>query len=245
MSNIKLVIEYDGTNYCGWQRQVNGISIQQVIEEAITKVTNQKITIHGSGRTDAKVHAKGQVASFKLESSIPPKNIYKALNQVLPDDIKCLTSEEVSEDFHARFSAIGKHYQYIIINRDVKSAINRNYIMNVRDNLDIEKMKQGATHFNGTHDFVGFMATNSSVKNTIRTIHKISVKSYEQQILIDVWGNGFLYNMVRIIVGTLIEVGKSTIKPQEVQSIISQKDRKLAGKTAKASGLTLVEVFYK
>ncbi|MCK5812202.1 MAG: tRNA pseudouridine(38-40) synthase TruA [Clostridiales bacterium] len=245
MSNIKLLIEYDGSNYCGWQRQLNGLSIQQVIEDAILKLTNQKITINGSGRTDARVHAKGQVASFKLNSSIPPKNLYKALNQILPDDIKCLSSEEVEDDFHARYSATGKHYRYILVNREVSPAINRNYVMNVKENLDVQKMKQGATYFIGTHDFASFMAANSSVKNTVRTIHKISVRKYNQQIFIDVWGSGFLYNMVRIMVGTLIEVGKKKIQPREIEIIISHKKRQLAGKTAMAYGLTLEEVFYK
>ncbi len=245
MSNIKLLIEYDGTNYCGWQRQLNGLSIQQVIEEAITKLTNQKITINGSGRTDARVHAKGQVASFKLDSSIPPKKLYKALNQVLPDDIKCLSSMEVDEEFHARFSATGKHYRYRIVNREVMPAINRNYVMNVKEDLDIQKMKKGASYFVGTHDFVSFMAAKSSVKNTVRIINKISVSNYNQQIIIDVWANGFLYNMVRIMVGTLIEVGKNKIQPKEIETIIAKKNRQLAGKTAMASGLTLEEVFYK
>ncbi|MBN2852232.1 MAG: tRNA pseudouridine(38-40) synthase TruA [Clostridia bacterium] len=244
MKNIKLTIEYDGSHYAGWQKQKNGPSIQQTLEKAVLQLTGETVIVNGSGRTDAKVHAYGQTASFKTLSSIPPDSFYKALNQKLPDDIKCVASCEVEDSFHARFSATGKHYRYIILNRNVKPAISRNYSGFYKERLDTQAMGLAIKEFEGEHDFRGFMSTGSDVKNTFRTIYETSVNVDGDFIILDFKGNGFLYNMVRIIVGTLIDVGLGKINANDIKDIILSKDRKRAGKTAKASGLYLMAVYY-
>jgi len=244
MKNIKIIIEYDGSNYCGWQKQINGPSIQEEIEKSLYKITNENIIINGSGRTDAKVHAYGQVASFKTNSSIPPEDFYKVINQKLPEDIRCISSTLASDEFHARYNSIGKHYRYIILNRKVRPTFDRNYVEYIRKELDVTLMEKAIKKFEGIHDFEGFMSTGSKIKDTTREIYKADIIKKEDKIIIDISGNGFLYNMVRIIVGLLIEVGLGKIKVKDVEAIIASKQRKKAGKTAKACGLYLVEVFY-
>lgn len=244
MNNIKLVIEYDGTNYCGWQRQKNGITVQELIEKSLFKITNEKISINGAGRTDAGVHARGQVATFKTNSMIPPSSLSKVINQKLPNDIKCISSEKVDDDFHARFSSTGKHYRYIILNREVKPTIKRNHVEHIKKKLNVEAMKKAIKIFEGVHNFRGFMSTGSNIKNTVREIYQATIKCEDDEIIIDIKGNGFLYNMVRIIVGTLIFVGLNKIPVTEIRGILKSKNRQNAGKTAKACGLYLIEVFY-
>ncbi|MCK5757647.1 MAG: tRNA pseudouridine(38-40) synthase TruA [Clostridiales bacterium] len=244
MVNIKLIIEYDGGNYCGWQVQPNGMSVQQVIENAIFDLTSEKTRINGSGRTDSGVHAIGQTASFNTESTIPPEAFSKALNHHLPSDISIVSSCEVDKDFHARFSAIGKHYKYVILNRDTRSPLNENKAYRVGYKLDIKEMKIAALNFVGTHDFKGFMAAGSKVSDTIRTITEISVVRLENSIEINVKGTGFLYNMVRIIAGTLLECGIGKLKAKDIPGIILTGTRDAAGPTLPAHGLYLIEVFY-
>ena len=244
MRNIKLTIEYDGTNYLGWQRQKVGNTIQGALEEAIEVQTNEKVETIGSSRTDAGVHAKGFIANFKTNSKIPAEKYREAINHKLPEDIVILKSEEVDEDFHARYNAMGKTYSYTILNREVQSAINRNYVYNVKRRLDTEAMREACEYFIGTHDFAAFKTSGSSVKTTVRTISELYLEEQEDTIKIYVTGDGFLYNMVRIIVGTLIMVGFNKIKPNEIENIIKEKDREKAGICVPAKGLVLERVYY-
>lgn len=244
MRNIKLTIEYDGTNYQGWQKQKRGSTIQNTLEEAIRVLTNEEIEVIGSSRTDAGVHAKGFVANFKTNSKIPSEKYREAINHKLPKDIVILNSEEVDEEFHARYNARGKTYSYSILNRDVPSAINRNYLYHVKRKLDIEAMKEACKYFIGTYDFSAFKSSGSSVKTTIRTIFELYIEENNDIIKVYVTGDGFLYNMVRIIVGTLIMVGSNEIKPNEIENIIAEKDREKAGICVPATGLVLEKVYY-
>lgn len=244
MKNIKLTIEYDGTNYAGWQRQKNAISIQQVLENAITKLTGEKVEVSGSSRTDSGVHARGFVGNFHTSSSIPGERFKMAINGKLPDDIVIVKSEEVSEDFHARYNSKGKKYSYTILNRRCEPAIGRNYVYHYRGKLNVEAMKEAAVHFIGTHDFEAFKSLGSSVKTTVRTITSLNVYKNDDIVKIEISGDGFLYNMVRIISGTLLFVGIGKIKPEEIPDILLSKNRKRAGKVLPARGLCLEEVYY-
>ena len=245
MKNIKLVIEYDGTSYHGWQSQINSLTIQDTIEGAIKKLTGEDAALTGSSRTDVGVHALGQVANFKTGSSIPPVKFSDALNSILPRDIVIKASCEVDAEFHSRFSSTGKKYRYLIYNSTCRSALLRNRAYHVPHNLDFKAMKKAAGYFLGTHDFAAFRrAAGSNTKTTVRTIHDLSLTRDDEIIRFEISGNGFLYNMVRIIVGTLVYVGTGRIDTEEIPSIIDCLDRKKAGKTAPGHGLYLVEVFY-
>lgn len=243
MRNLKLTIQYDGTKYCGWQKQPNSSGIQGTIEYAIYEITKEKVNIIGSGRTDAGVHALGQVANFKTNSSIPAARIPDALNAKLPKDVSIIDCQEVSDDFHSRYSATGKIYRYLIYNKPYRSPLYKDISYHIRYELDIEKMRLEAKSLLGTHEFKGFMSSGSSVKDTVRTIHNISIEYSGGLIVLEVEGNGFLYNMVRIIVGTLVDIGRGRIdKPLE--EIIASQDRGEAGHTAPAHGLFLKKVHY-
>ncbi|SFJ72222.1 tRNA pseudouridine38-40 synthase [Terrisporobacter glycolicus] len=243
MRNLKLTIQYDGTKYCGWQKQPNSSGIQGTIEYAIYEITKEKVNIIGSGRTDAGVHALGQVANLKTNSNIPAARIPDALNAKLPKDISIIDCQEVSDDFHSRYSATGKIYRYLIYNKPYRSPLYKDISYHVRYDLDIEKMRVEAQSLLGTHEFKGFMSSGSSVKDTVRTIHNISIEESGDLIVLEVEGNGFLYNMVRIIVGTLVDIGRGRIdKPLE--EIIASQDRGEAGHTAPAHGLFLKKVHY-
>lgn len=246
MRNIKLIIEYDGTNYCGWQTQENGPSIQESIEKALFKLTGEETNVNGSGRTDARVHARGQVANFFTSSTVPGNKFSYALNNLLPRDIVIKDSDEVDADFHARFSAKGKTYSYHMINSKFPSALYRNYAYHINycERLDIGRMKEAAKTFVGTYDFAGFMAAGSIVKDTVRTIFEISVESEGEMIHLYYKGSGFLYNMVRIITGTILYAGIGRIEPDEIKDIILSKDRSRAGITVPPGGLYLEEVYY-
>lgn len=244
MRNIKLLLEYDGTNYAGWQRQNNVITIQQKLEETIEIVTGQFSEVIGSSRTDAGVHAKGFVCNFITESKIPGENFKKALNVYLPEDIVVVKSEDVNINFHSRFDSIGKRYVYTILNGAQRPAIGRNYVYFFHRKLDIKKMKEAALYFIGTHDFSAFKKSGSSVKTAVRTIKELNIIQNGDFIKFSITGDGFLYNMVRIIVGTLLEVGVERFKPEDIIKIIQSKDRSNAGKSVPASGLCLEEVFY-
>lgn len=244
MKNIKLTMEYDGTNYSGWQRQMNSATVQQNLEEAIEKITKDKIHVIGSSRTDAGVHARGFVANFFTESSIPPECIKDAINSKLPKDIVILNSEEVEDSFHSRYSALGKIYSYTILNRLQPTAIERNFVYHYKKELNYEAMQLACTYFVGEHDFSAFRSTGSSVKTSVRNIKKAFLQKKQEKLIFYTEGDGFLYNMVRIMVGTLIDVGSNKIKPYEVLDIINSKDRSKAGKTAPALGLCLEVVYY-
>ena len=244
MKRIKLTIAYDGTNYCGWQIQPNGITIEEVINKALSKLTGEEITVIGASRTDSGVHAMGNVAVFDTETTIPPEKIGVALNQRLPEDIVVTRSEEVPLDFHPRYCDCNKTYEYHIINTRIPVPTKRltNYFVSYV--LDIEKMREAASYLVGEHDFVSFCNVRTDVENTVRTIYALDILTNGNEITIRITGNGFLYNMVRIIVGTLIRVGRGFYEPQKVKEILEAKDRKAAGVTAPPHGLMLMEINY-
>ena len=244
MRNIKLLIEYDGTNYGGWQRQPNNVTIQEKIEEAIFKITKEKVNLVGSSRTDAGVHAKGMVANFFTESKIPQDRFREAINTKLPDDIAIIKSEEVDKEFHARYSSKGKMYSYTIINRYEKVSLGRNYVYQVKEKLDVKAMQEACEYFIGTHDFKAFRSAGGSAKTSIRTIKEFYIEQNNDSLKVYISADGFLYNMVRIIVGTLIEVGNGTIAIEDIENIIKNGDRTKAGKCVAPNGLILEKVYY-
>ena len=244
MRNIKLKIEYDGKDFNGWQKQPNKPNIQGEIERAIYNITKEEVDLIGSGRTDAGVHALGQVANFKTNSNIPIEKLALAINSQLKNSIIIKKAEEVDERFHSRYNAKHKTYRYIINNSPCGTAIYRNLEYCFPIKLDVSKMQEAAKYFEGEHDFKAFKSSGTSAKNSVRTIYNASVKQEGEKIIIELTGNGFLYNMVRIISGTLLDVGLQKIKPEEIKNIIEEKDRQKAGKTLPAHGLYLVEVKY-
>lgn len=244
MRNIKLTIEYDGKDFNGWQKQPNKLNIQGEIERAIYNITKEEVDLIGSGRTDAGVHAFGQIANFKTNSNISIEKMAIAINSQLKNSIVVKKAEEVDERFHSRYNAKRKTYRYVINNTEYGSAIYRNLEYHFPIKLNVEKMKEAAKYFEGEHDFKAFKSSGTSGKNSVRTIHKAEVKTDGERILIELTGNGFLYNMVRIISGTLLDVGLGKIEPSEIEDIINSKDRTRAGKTLPAHGLYLVKVNY-
>ena len=244
MRNIKLTIEYDGTRYYGWQRQPIGNTIQQEVEKAISKVIKESVEVIGSSRTDSGVHAKGYVANFKTNVKMPAEKFRDAINCKLPRDIVIIKSEEVDLDFHARYSSKGKTYCYTILNREYPCAIDKDYVYYYRWKLNVEEMKKACKYFLGTHDFKAFQTPGGSVKTSIRTISDLHIETNVDKIKIYISADGFLYNMVRIIVGTLILVGSNKIKEDFVKNIIESGVRQNAGKCAPANGLCLEKVFY-
>ncbi|QXM07344.1 tRNA pseudouridine(38-40) synthase TruA [Crassaminicella indica] len=244
MKNVKLIIEYDGTNFSGWQIQPNARTVQEVIEKSLEKIMKKPVKINGSGRTDAGVHALGQVANFCEKFSIPVEKIPLALNALLPKEISIKNAIEVPKDFHARYNAVGKEYIYKIYNGAIRSPILRNYTYFVPKPLNIEKMKMACDYFVGEHDFKGFMASKSGVVDTIRNIYALQVYKKDEILIIKAIGNGFLYNMVRIIAGTLVDVGIGKIKVEDIPYIIKSGKREKAGHTAPPQGLYLSKVFY-
>lgn len=244
MKNIKLIIEYDGTFYVGFQSQENALGIQEVLEKAIGAVTGEKIKIIGSGRTDKGVHALGQVANFFTDSNIPAERFIHAINRNLPDDIKIKHSEEVNLNFHSRFSAIKKRYRYIIYNGRIERPLYRNFSYHIRKELDIEEIRKSLPYFIGTHDFKSFMGPKTKFKDTIRTIHSIELEEKGEFLEFIVEGNNFLRHMVRIIIGTIIYVGIGRIKSEDIPDIINGRNRSLAGVTARPEGLFLEKVYY-
>ena len=251
MRNIRLTLEYDGTAYHGWQSQTNATTVQDTVTAAVNSLTGEHCSLTGSSRTDTGVHALGFVCNFLTASSIPADKFSFALNTLLPDDIVVKKSEEVSADFHSRFDASGKTYRYLICNSVFPSALLRHRAYHVYYPLEIDAMNRAAQHLTGTHDFYAFSASGGSVKTTVRTITKTEVRTAGRVLgqagrLIEftITGNGFLYNMVRIIAGTLIEVGFGKLKAEDVPAILESLDRRKAGRTAPAHGLYLVEVYY-
>lgn len=245
MKRIKLTIAYDGTNYCGWQVQPNGITIEEVINKALRKLTGEEITVIGASRTDSGVHAMGNVAVFDTDTTIPAEKIAVALNQRLPEDIVIVKSEEVHPDFHPRYCDCSKTYEYHIINTRIPNPTKRltNYFVSYI--LDIDKMRKAASYLVGEHDFVSFCNVRTDVDSTVRCITELEILKCGEEITIRITGNGFLYNMVRIIVGTLIRVGRGFYEPEKVKEILEAKDRKAAGVTAPAHGLMLIRIEYR
>lgn len=244
MRRIQLIVEYDGTNYAGWQRQKNAMSVQQMVEDTLSKLTKEKIVIHGASRTDAGVHAQGQSAHFDTESRIPADKFSYALNTMLPPDIRIRESRQVPDDFHARFSTKGKRYRYLFHVHPHASAIHRHTHAHVIYPLDVDLMHREAQALVGTHDFAAYAASGSVVKDTVRTIYRVDVTRDGEEVKLVIEGKGFLYNMVRIIAGTLIGVGSGNIEPGAFARAIESGNRLDLGVTAPAHGLTLMEVFY-
>jgi len=245
MRNFKMIVEYDGTAYSGWQRQENGLTIQQALEEAIQLITGEKTVVIGSGRTDAGVHALNQVAHFKSNSALPANKIYRGVNSVLPPDIVVKKLEEVADNFHALRDVKSKVYIYKICNQPLSPALGRNYFWHVRQPLNILKMKKASKFLIGTHDFSCFCATGTDVKDRVRTILNINIDTIDDGFIeVKIESRGFLKYMVRNIIGTLVEVGHDKRKPEEMRKIIESKNRKIAGVTAPACGLFLKEVKY-
>ena len=251
--NYKLTLQYDGTKLNGWQKQGNtDNTIQGKLEAILEKMYGQYVEIHGSGRTDAGVHALGQVANFHVPEvssgekvkAYSTEEIKSTLNEYLSKDIRVLKVETVDERFHARLTAKAKTYEYRIDNGEIANVFQRKYVMREESPLNLEAMRQAAEYLIGTHDFKTFCANKKMKKSTVRTIYSIHIEEKEGIVSIKYNGNGFLYNMVRILTGTLIEVGRGKRKPEEIQAIINAQDRGAAGFTAPAQGLFLVEVEY-
>jgi len=244
MKRVKLVVAYDGTNYHGWQVQDNGITIEEVLNRTISELVQEDIKVIGASRTDAGVHACGNVAVFDTESRIPGDKFSFALNQRLPDDIRIQESCEVDADFHPRYADTVKTYEYNILNRRFELPSKRLYAAFCYYPMDIERMNRAAAYLVGEHDFKSFCSAGAQVQTTVRTIYAVNVTKEDNMVHIRITGNGFLYNMVRIIAGTLMQVGTGLMEPEQVKEILEARDRSKAGPTAVAKGLTLVEIRY-
>jgi tRNA pseudouridine38-40 synthase len=242
--NLKLTIEYEGARYHGWQIQPNGVSIQEKLEEALARLTGRRPRVIGSGRTDAGVHAEAQVAHFKTESAMECRSLLRGLNALLPDDIVICQVEEAPADFHARHSARGKSYRYVILNRGYPSAFERKRCWQVSCPLDLDAMRQAAALMVGRRDFSAFQASDCGARHSMREVRGIDIDDREGWITIRVSGDAFLKHMVRNMVGTLVEVGRGKMVAAAVKGILESRDRTRAGPTAPSRGLFLVSVSY-
>lgn len=244
MRNIKITIAYDGSGYKGWQLQKNGNTEQAELEKAVHKVFGKAHGVHGAGRTDAGVHARAQTAHFKVAALVPISKIPAALNAYLPEDIVVTSAEEVSQDFHSRFNARGKHYRYYVMNTRLDDPFVGRYAWRVQYKLNAALMNREASALVGRHDFKSFQASDKRERTSVRRITRILVKREKDLIRIDVEGDGFLYNMVRNIAGTLVDIGRGHLPPGSMREILKKRDRTAAGPTAPAKGLFLVSVGY-
>lgn len=244
MRNIKLTFAYDGTRYAGWQSQPNGRSIQQTIESAIRKITGRRTHVTASGRTDAGVHAKAQVANFRTKSSIPPDNLRMALNTALPRDIVIKRAEEAGPDFNARKCARSKTYRYTIANESFVDPFVRHFAAKCFHRLDISKMRRASKYLVGRRDFRSFKTVDGKKKCSVRTIRRIAIAKKGSMVYIDIEADGFLYNMARAIAGVLVEAGRGKIAPETVRDILKGRDRRHCGPTMPARGLCLIKVGY-
>lgn len=244
MKRVKLIVAYDGTNYCGWQIQDNGITIEEILNKALSELLREDITIIGASRTDSGVHALGNVAVFDTETRIPAEKIAIALNQRLPDDIRAQSSCEVASDFHPRYCDTIKTYEYKIYNAKVPDPTVRLYSKFCYFDLDVDKMQQAANYLVGEHDFKSFCSAHGQALTSVRTLTDITFRKEGNMVIMSISGTGFLYNMVRIIVGTLMRVGTGMYPPEYVKEILEACDRSKAGPKAEACGLTLKEIQY-
>jgi len=242
--NVKMVLEYDGTNYCGFQTQKNGVTIQSVLEKSFAKILGKRVPIIASGRTDAGVHAVGHVFNIKAEFPMDDGRLLMGINSILPNDIAVKSAKTVDNSFHARKDAKWKKYRYVIINSKVPSPLQARTSWRVPVPLDVKSMQKAAAYLLGEHDFFSFMGKRSSVKTTVRNIISLTVKKTGERIVVEIAANGFLKYMVRIIIGTLVEVGKGSFTPADIKKILKAKNRNVAGPTAPPHGLCLVEVSY-
>jgi tRNA pseudouridine38-40 synthase len=246
MQRYKCTVSYDGTYFSGYQVQPNKRTVQSELERALQKIhKGEAVKVTASGRTDAGVHANGQVIHFDSSLAIPEARWIIAINSLLPDDVSILSVEKVHETFHARFDTVAKEYHYHLLLSSKRDPFLRHYAYRYTYPLNVEAMKEASRYLLGTHDFTSFCSAKTEVEDKVRTIHEINFSIEKEQLLIRFNGNGFLYNMVRILVGTLLEVGSGDRKPEEIIEILEKKDRQFAGKTAPAHGLYLWKVFYK
>ena len=245
MRRIRLVVAYDGTNYHGWQYQPNAVTIEEVLNKALTELLREPIAVIGASRTDAGGHARGNVAVFDTENRMAADKICLAVNQRLPEDIRVQSSGEVAPDWHPRKQRCVKTYEYKILNRRIEVPDKRLYTYHCYYDLDLEKMRRAASFIVGEHDFKSFCSAKTQVTDTVRTVYSLTVeRDQEDVITIRITGSGFLYNMVRIIAGTLLWAGTGLIRPEEVAEILAAEDRRKAGPTAPAKGLMLIRMFY-
>lgn len=244
MRRIKLTVAYDGTNYSGWQAQNNATTVEGVLNKALTKLLREEIVVIGASRTDAGVHAMGNIAVFDTESTIPGERFLYVVNQKLPDDIVVAASEEVPLDWHPRHQNSRKTYEYHIYNSKIPNPTKRLYTSFVSFDLDVELMKEGAKYLLGEHDFAGFCSIKTQAKSTVRTIYALQIIQKEEEIIIRVTGNGFLYNMVRIIAGVLIRVGRGFYPPEKVLELLEGGERTGEAITAPPQGLFLMGIEY-
>jgi tRNA pseudouridine38-40 synthase len=266
MRTLKLTVQYDGTDYVGWQRQAAGTSIQGLLEDALRPIEGRDVTVHGAGRTDAGVHARGQVASIRLAAAIEPATLARALNAVLPLDVRIASVEEAATDFHARFSATGKVYDYQVVNAPFVSPFLRRYVWHVIPRLDLDAIAAASAVLVGEHDFAAFQGSGSEVQSSVRrvrrlawgsggegwgqavnrefTIHGLTPPAPDLPLVMRIEGDGFLRHMVRTIAGTLVEIGLGRWPPGEMAAILASRDRARAGTTAPPTGLVLREVLY-
>lgn len=245
VKRVRIVVAYDGTNYCGWQIQPNGLTVEEVLNKKISALTGEDIHIIGASRTDSGVHALGNVAVFDTESRIPGERMAYALNQKLPDDIVIVSSDEVELDWHPRYqNNITKTYEYHIYNAKTPNPMKRHHSTFVSYELDVEKMREGASYLIGEHDFASFCNIRTNVEDTVRNVYSIEWSQNGPDLTMRITGNGFLYNMVRIIAGTLIRVGRGYYAPEKVKEILETKVRTEAGVTAPPNGLVLVKIHY-
>lgn len=244
MRYFKMTLAYDGSNYHGWQRQSNALAIQEVVETAILKLTGENVAVQGCSRTDAGVHAREYVLSFGLENPIDCRGLQLGLNSWLPDDISVISCEEAFEDFHARYHCRGKEYEYIVHNSRIKDPFLRNTAFRNTYPIDEGLLDRAAKDFVGEHDFKAFCSTACDKEITVRTIYRFDVRREGELVIFTVSGNGFLYNMVRIMVGTLLFINEGKIAADAIPRILESKDRKKAGKTVPPQGLYLNKVYY-
>ena len=244
MKRIKLTVAYDGTDYCGWQIQPNGITVEEVLNRNLSELTGEEITVTGASRTDSGVHAQGNVAVFDSDTTIPPERIAYAVNRKLPEDIVVIRSEEVPGDWHPRYQETEKTYEYHILNREMPDPVRRRDTYFVSYPLDLEAMRRAAAYLKGEHDFRSFCNVHTDVQDTVRTIYDLDIIRSGDLVTVRIRGNGFLYNMVRIIVGTLVRVGRGFYSPGQVKEILEAKERTSAGITAPPQGLVLVKIDY-
>lgn len=244
MKRIKLTVAYDGTDYCGWQIQPNGITVEEVLNRNLSELTGEEITVTGASRTDSGVHAQGNVAVFDSDTTIPPERIAYAVNRKLPEDIVVVRSEEVPGDWHPRYQETEKTYEYHILNREMPDPVRRRDTYFVSYPLDLEAMRRAAAYLKGEHDFRSFCNVHTDVQDTVRTIYDLDIIRSGDLVTVRIRGNGFLYNMVRIIVGTLVRVGRGFYSPGQVKEILEAKERTSAGVTAPPQGLVLVKIDY-
>ena len=245
MKRIRLTVAYDGTGYCGWQVQPNGITVEEVLNAALSQLTGEEIKVIGASRTDAGVHAEGNVAVFDTKTGIPPERIAYAVNRLLPEDIVVVKSEEVPENWHPRYQDSVKTYEYRILNREMPDPVRRFTTFHVSYPLNPEAMREAAGYLRGEHDFKSFCSIHTDVKSTVRTIYDITIERDGEMLQFTFVGNGFLHKMVRILVGTLLEIGAGTKELAIIDELFATKVREGAGETAPAQGLFLDEVYYK